>query len=77
MRYQPASDENRDEVEILVPSPQIQLIKANGDLNMFTGDPFYITVPVGNIYYLPLVNFSTLFTVTAGSLFFLRALNKT
>lgn len=74
LRYQPASDDNRDEAEILVPSPQIQFIKSDGDLNLLSGDPFYITIPIGNKIYLPYVNYSTLLIVTGGSLYFLRAL---
>jgi len=73
LRYQPPSDDDRDEAEILVPSPQLEVMTSSG-LRFLEGDPFYVTIPVGNTRHLPLVTFSTVFTVLTGSLFFLRAL---
>jgi len=74
LRYQPASNDNRDEAEILVPSPEIHLIQPNGEFYVLEGDPFYVLIPIGNQKYLPLVDISTLFTVTFGALLFLREL---
>jgi len=74
LRYQPPSDDDRDEVEILVPSPQIEVLNGEDKLDVLSGDPFYIKIPVGNKKHLFIVNLSSIMTVSIASLYFLRTL---
>ena len=70
IRYQPAGPHSSS--EILIPSPEVNFIQPNGEIETEYGDPFYLTIPVANTKHLFLVNFSTLFAAVFGALYLAR-----
>jgi len=76
LRYQPPSFDHRTTAEILIPSPGIEFLRTDGKVRFVSGDPFFVSIPVGNAHDKAVVTFSTIATTMFGSFIFLRALYK-
>lgn len=74
VRYQPAGPYHSS--QILIPSPEVNFIQPSGEIETESGDPFYLTVPVGCTKDLFVVNFSTLFAAVFGGLYLAREIIK-